>query len=468
MHDYFKLFSRSNKGLILGNVELVEDRIPGTLLAFPPKPSKHDTVMPPEGWSRTGFVHDAIFYMEAEKPLSQLVKQRRRWLNGTFATYIWMLQEGIITNSNQDDFTRLMSWILVVLSVLQGFVVRLFGPALNIVWMFRFGLFIRDLYSDPARLFDPDVNLLEVEVEDGRLKEGILCGGLYLVLYIAFVVGHTPRAQPIQDEISIVRYTEPSRYKNDSKSAYRAPIFHAVLWINFVVIILYILNAFGILYTRGWLDTPLSVRALILFCFLPYVMALIEGVIRCNFRPLVHMIIAAPMCVPLMIWFTIWLPAYATTRLSDLTWGNRERDSIDETENALTREANGRKVSRFLITFNAAIAVGVIICMQFHGEAFPIFVLSYTLILSATYIFSFLDAFFRALWFGGNRTSRPDVVDESSYSKMDDETEASETSTGSSWNLCGWCCGSEKKTRRLGIQSRPVKESRRMSAPAAM
>ena len=182
MHDYFKLFSRSNKGLILGNVELVEDRIPGTLLAFPPKPSKHDTVMPPEGWSRTGFVHDAIFYMEAEKPLSQLVKQRRRWLNGTFATYIWMLQEGIITNSNQDDFTRLMSWILVVLSVLQGFVVRLFGPALNIVWMFRFGLFIRDLYSDPARLFDPDVNLLEVEVEDGRLKEGILCGGLYLVL----------------------------------------------------------------------------------------------------------------------------------------------------------------------------------------------------------------------------------------------------------------------------------------------
>ena len=466
MHEYFKLFTRSNKGLILGNVELVEDRIPGTLLAFPPKPSKLDPVQPPEGWSRTGFVHDAIFYMEAEKPLSQLVKQRRRWLNGTFATYIWMLQEGIILNSNQDAFTRTMSQILVVLSVLQGFVVRLFGPALNIVWMFRFGLFIQDLYKDPGRLFDPEVNLLEVEIEDGRLKEGIICGGLYLILYIAFIVGHTPRAKPIQDEISIVRYTEPSRYKNDSKSAYRGWIFHAVLWINFVVIVLYILNAIGILCTRGWLDTPLSVRILILFCFLPFTMAFIEGILRCNFRPLVHMTVAAPMCIPLMIWFTIWLPAYATTRLSDLTWGNRERDSIDETENALTREANGRMVSRFLIVTNTAVAVGVIICMQFHGEAFPIFVLSYTLVLSATYCFSFLDAISRAVWCGGSRSNSSEDVSENSYSKMDDETHASDSSSGSSWNLCGCCANGTKKRKKLGVQPRPkAGTSRRMSAP---
>ena len=76
------------KGLIVGNVELVEDRIPGTLLSFPLKEDKAKVQMPPEGWPRTGFVHEALFYVEAEKPLSQLIKQRRRWLNGTFATYI--------------------------------------------------------------------------------------------------------------------------------------------------------------------------------------------------------------------------------------------------------------------------------------------------------------------------------------------------------------------------------------------
>ena len=70
MRQYFRLFSRSNRGLILGNVELVEDRIPGTLLVFPQKKSgKEENVMPPEGWPKTGIAHEAIFYMEAEKPL---------------------------------------------------------------------------------------------------------------------------------------------------------------------------------------------------------------------------------------------------------------------------------------------------------------------------------------------------------------------------------------------------------------
>jgi len=81
--------------------------------------------MPPEGWPRTGFVYDAVFYIEAEKPLSQLVKQRRRWLNGTFATYLWMLMEGIVTRSNQDPLNRFLSWLLVIINVIQGLVVRI-------------------------------------------------------------------------------------------------------------------------------------------------------------------------------------------------------------------------------------------------------------------------------------------------------------------------------------------------------
>jgi cellulose synthase/poly-beta-1,6-N-acetylglucosamine synthase-like glycosyltransferase len=88
MYHYFRLFQHSSQGLIVGNVELVEDRIPGSLLSFPLKHDKEVTRMPEEGWPRTGFVHDALFYVEAEKPMSQLIKQRRRWLNGTFATYI--------------------------------------------------------------------------------------------------------------------------------------------------------------------------------------------------------------------------------------------------------------------------------------------------------------------------------------------------------------------------------------------
>ena len=169
MHSYFRLFQTSNKGLIAGNVELVEDRIPGTLLSFPPKSSKEDSVMPPEGWPRTGFCYDAVFYIEAEKPLSQLVKQRRRWLNGTFATYVWMLMEGIVSRSNQDPLNRFLSWVLVVINVIQGLVVRLFGPALLIVWMFRFGLFIPDIIDDPTVIFGEsgDIMCAQVQIEFG-------------------------------------------------------------------------------------------------------------------------------------------------------------------------------------------------------------------------------------------------------------------------------------------------------------
>jgi hypothetical protein len=442
MHQYFKLFSRSNKGLILGNVELVEDRILGTLLVFPPKESsKDDNVMPVEGWPKTGLVHDAIFYMEAEKPLSQLVKQRRRWLNGTFATYIWMLSEGIIGNSNQDPISKTFSWCLVLLGVFQGLVVRMFGPALLIVWMFRFGLFLPDLLAEPGKIFDPNLSLVEVEMQPGRLLDGVLFGGMYLVLYVAFIIGHTPRAKPMQDEVSIVRYTEPSKYKNDTGSAYRGWLFQPVLWLNFVVVLLYFLNAIGIVYTLGWSDTPMAVRILIAFCLLPFGAGLLDGMARCNFGGLWGMIVSAPFALPLMIWFTIWLPAYATTRLSDLTWGNRERDSLDASEKALKREENGAKVARFLIGFNTTVAIVVIILMQFYGSTFPIFVVTYALVLSATYLISFLEIFCRAFGsLGGSCRARASnsarekdeetEQQEGNYKKMEDRTSivGSETS----------------------------------------
>ena len=384
--------------------------------------------MPVEGWPKTGLVHEAIFYMEAEKPLSQLVKQRRRWLNGTFATYIWMLSEGIISNANQDPISKTLSWCLVLLGVMQGLVVRMFGPALLIVWMFRFGLFLPDLLADPAKIFDPNISLVEVESEPGRLLDGLLFGGMYLVLYISFVIGHTPRAKPMQDEVSIVRYTEPSRYKNDTMIAYSGRLLQPVLLLNFVVVDLYILNVIGIVYTLGWEGTPVAVRILIAFCFLPFAAGLLDGMARRNFSGLWGMIVSAPFALPLMLWFTIWLPAYATTRLSDLTWGNRERDSLDASEKALQREENGAKVARFLIGFNTTVAILVIILMQFYGSTFPIFVVTYTLVLSATYMISFLEIFCRAFSSLGSssrgsssaKDEEEETEPEGNYKKMED------------------------------------------------
>uniref|UniRef100_A0A7S4ICB3 chitin synthase n=1 Tax=Odontella aurita TaxID=265563 RepID=A0A7S4ICB3_9STRA len=422
LHQYFSLFQLSSKGLIVGNVELVEDRIPGTLLSFPLKGDKVEATMPKEGWPKTGFVHNAVFYIEAEKPLSQLVKQRRRWLNGTFATYLWVLSEGLISRSNQDPMTKFCSWLLVVLNVVQGMVVRLFGPSLLIVWMFRFGLFAPDLWSDPTRIFDPELSLVEVELEPGRLKDGLIFSGVYLVLYIAFVIGHTPRAKPVARGESIVRYSEPTAFRNDNKSSYRGWLFWPVLLMNAVVVLLYILNTIGILYTQGWDGTPLLVKILIFFCVVPFIMGLMDGMARCDFRCLWGMIYSAPVALPIMIWFTIWLPAYATTRLSDLTWGNRDTTDLDESEKALRRAKNGQRVAYFLIGFNTFVAVGVIILMQFFSDTFPIFVVTYTLVLSFTYVLSFGDLMYRVLSL--SHCYHPCADDEAvPYDHLDDNNE---------------------------------------------
>lgn len=144
--------------------------------------------------------------------------------------------------------------------------------------------------------------------------------------------------------------------------------------------------------------------------------------------------------MPLMIFHTIWLPAYSTTRLSDLTWGNRERSSLDETEKALTRAENGAKVAKFLIGFNTAVAFTVIGLMQVYGNTFPIFVVTYTLVLSATYIVSFLEIFCRLFGVVDVVASRivhtrdqeeePTSGDQGTYEKMEDKSSSSSV----------WCC----------------------------
>ena len=146
-----------------------------------------------------------------------------------------MIKEGIISNSNQDPINKTISWCLVLLGIFQGVVVRLFGPALLIVWIFRFGLFLPGLLSNLTKICDPTISLNEVELTPINLFAGVLFGSLYTGLYILFVVGHTPKAKLVQDEISIVRYTEPTRYKNDAASAYRSWLFQPVI-ISFYVL----------------------------------------------------------------------------------------------------------------------------------------------------------------------------------------------------------------------------------------
>lgn len=58
-----------------------------------------------------------MFYFEAETTLKELVLQRRRWLNGTTAGYLWLLgQPGLYAGMWGG---HALSWLVFTLCLLQ-------------------------------------------------------------------------------------------------------------------------------------------------------------------------------------------------------------------------------------------------------------------------------------------------------------------------------------------------------------
>ncbi len=62
----------------------------------------------------TEFVPDSIFYFEAETELQTFVAQRRRWNNGTLASFMWLASNGqLIRQSSHDAVFKFFVQFLV-------------------------------------------------------------------------------------------------------------------------------------------------------------------------------------------------------------------------------------------------------------------------------------------------------------------------------------------------------------------
>ena len=106
-----------------------------------------------------------------------------------------------------------------------------------------------------------------------------------------------------------------------------------------------------------------------------------------------------------------------------MTWGNRGSDGCDKSDKALERAKRGQRLAGILIMSNVLLAALVIWRMQYSGQAFPLFVLSYTLILSLSFALSFLEMCGRFFLCLGGGLSSP-------HPKIEMETAATKTSLG--------------------------------------
>ena len=231
-----------------------------------------------------------------------------------------------------------------------------------------------------------------------------------------FIIGHTPQARPVSgDDVSVVRYSEPTAWRNDKKSEYRGWLFQPAMWVTFFVTSLLIINMLGMFWTVGWTGMPALVKFLVCLCLTPIFFGVCDAFLRCDIRCLWGIMISAPVALPQLTFFTIWVPAYATTRCADLTWGNRKDCGLDESINVLRRVKDGKKIAQFLIGFNSVVAGLLTLLMQHVKETFPIFVIGYVLLLSLKFVVSFGDVVYRVLTCHSLFNSRSDDVTTGEY-----------------------------------------------------
>lgn len=254
-------------GMLLGSLLLAEDRI-----------LSYAAVLKTEKRYHTKYEPNACFYFEAETNPTILLQQRRRWINGTLAGYLWLLQRiSLLYNSKVNIHNKIILTILIV-SQLMMFCVMSIGTAILTVAI-RYPLMVS--FGVP------------------RLYVEIIIG-LYTLLYIVFVYLH---ASPTK----------------------KGPKLNKVL---FDILTVFNIGVAGIMmfgFVSNLMNYKMIANVVIIGfnMFMPFILAGLH-----DWHSLMLMLGSFIQYVILLPTFTVGLSVYAFSRLWELTWGNRPSDRL--------------------------------------------------------------------------------------------------------------------------------------------
>jgi len=318
--QYFRFINEEAKDLISGNVQLVEDRIPSTLLVFRHRsttphsskvtknlqsnqttdktPSSTTTIdmSIQELFSKTGSVYEASFNYDAEKPLRQLVKQRRRWVNGTFAMYLWILKKGWIWKGHQPLRVKLFAFLFCILNVIQLGFLRLAGPAMMAIITYNCILALPVVGTDSLEGISAFMTSDTKNFTSGAASiSAFVATAIYLIFYVVFMICHTPKAVPVKDKNG----NPTKRWRNDRSSAYQPTLFCLSIVISVLQICLSITVLAQFFIRLGLKGSPLGLRLIVFAYSAPYVLVSLKRVafVVLMFLTYVSLSIYHPFCV---------------------------------------------------------------------------------------------------------------------------------------------------------------------------
>jgi hypothetical protein len=269
-------------GIILGNVRIAEDRI-----------LSYSSVLKADGHKQNKFNPLALFYFEAETSIHNLMLQRRRWINGAVAGYIYLLFQsfGDYRHWNASFVRKVYVWILLMCQFLIYCLVTI-TPAISIR-IFYYGLNYLLTYY----------NLLSNDE-----TELIIVACILWTLYIVHVFVH-------------------------HKLKFNYVVIYCMMFVSFLTSIvgywslgLYVYNLDKSIFTSIQAGGPIIYLALVVY-FGPFVLS---ALLSARLHSTVHMIkafIPYQLFLPMLI---AWFGSYSFARAWDLSWGNRPSSELND------------------------------------------------------------------------------------------------------------------------------------------
>ena len=286
-------------GMLLGSLLLAEDRI-----------LSYAAVLKTEKRYHTKYEPNACFYFEAETNPTTLLQQRRRWINGTLAGYLWLFQNvHLLYNSRVNPFNKIVLTILI-LSQLMMFCVMFIGTSILTVAI-RF----------PIRTY-LDFPVLQVE---------LIIGG-YCLLYVLFVYLH---ASPNKKGIKLYRW-----------------MFDIMTLCNMVIVLITLYS-----FVMSLMKSQMIINTIIIAfnVFMPFILAALH-----DWKSLVLMFGSFIQYSLVLPTFTITLSVYAFSRLWELTWGNRPSDKLVTLKNKKSK-AEMEQIKKRLHRHASIVAWGLVV-----------------------------------------------------------------------------------------------------------
>lgn len=270
-------------GMVLGNLRIAEDRV-----------LSYAAVIKSENPKAYMQFHPlAIFYFEAETDLSNLIFQRRRWINGSVAGYLYLLFFNFTNDLlkwKAGTLRKIYVWILLMCQFFTYMMVAL-APSISLGILYEGINYFQQYYN-----FSTNFNIIYI-------------GVILWAIYFAHLFYH------------------------HSRSKFNYVIMYILLLVSFATSIISMAALFHYAFVLQQMTLPDIVMSgniivyLGLYVFFgPFIVSLMLSGRGHSFLFMLKSFVSYYLFLPMLI---AWFGSYSYARTWDLSWGNRPASEMD-------------------------------------------------------------------------------------------------------------------------------------------